>query len=171
MASAAASHLVEIADPPVPSRTSPIRDQSMGETLKALLVSLCIGVASSAVSWLLLHNGYTLYGILAGAIGLFAVIAVFSGSTLKAPCPYCGAGIDAILNREEGRQERCATCSEYSTGNAGLLRPSIPLRHRNRRNSRARCSAMAFDPRVASYVVNLPSTLISQKLRSARFRR
>jgi hypothetical protein len=127
MASAtAASHLVEIADPPVPSCASPIRDKSMGEKLKTLVLSLCIGVALSAVSWLMLHDGYTLYGIVAGAIGLFAVIAGFSGSTLKAACPYCGASIDAILNREEGRQERCATCSEYSTVNAGLLRPLDP---------------------------------------------
>jgi hypothetical protein len=61
-----------------------------------------------------------------GAIGLFALVAAFSGSLLRATCPYCAANIATILNRAEGRQVRCENCSEYSTVNASLLRPLDP---------------------------------------------
>src|SRR5450755_171411 len=122
---AAASHLVEIGDPPVPSRTSPVGEMSVIEKLKITLSLLGAGVGLCAASWWLLHNGYIFYGISAGAIGIFCVIAALGGTNLKAACPYCGAKIDTIprKDRGEGQQIQCEKCHEYSTANAGILRP------------------------------------------------
>jgi hypothetical protein len=124
--SAPASHLVDIADPPVPSRTSPIVEKSAAEKLKMFLLTLSIAVGLGATSWWLLHNGFMFYVISAGAVAIFALIATFSGSTLKSACPYCGGVIDSILNRQEGRQVQCEKCHEYSTVNLCLLRPLDP---------------------------------------------
>lgn len=43
-------------------------------------------------------------------------------------CPFCGKQIDTISrkNRGEGDLVRCERCSEYSTPNAGVLRPIDP---------------------------------------------
>ena len=41
---------------------------------------LPIGAALCAVSWWLLHHGFTFFAISAGAIGLFCVIGAFFGS-------------------------------------------------------------------------------------------
>jgi hypothetical protein len=123
---APAARQVETGDPPVPGRSSPIEDKPALEKLKASFVSLGIGLGLAAVSWILWHLGFRLYPVIAGAIALFAFAAALSGSTLRARCPFCGASIDSILNREEGRQVRCDRCSEYSTVNAGLLRPLDP---------------------------------------------
>jgi hypothetical protein len=125
--SAPASHLVEIADPPVPSRSYPVADKSAAEKLKTFAICLGIAAGFGAASWLLLQFGYRYYGFATGAVGLFAVIAAFGGSTLKSTCPYCGSSIDSILNREEGRQVQCEKCFEYSTVNVGILRPLDPV--------------------------------------------
>jgi len=124
--SAPASHLIELADPPVPSRSYPILDKSIGEKLKALAICLSIAVVLGGASWFLLQLGYRFYGLAAGAVAVFAVIAAFGGSTLKSTCPYCGSPVDSILNREEGRQVQCEKCFEYSTVNVGILRPLDP---------------------------------------------
>jgi hypothetical protein len=124
--SAPASHLVEIADPPVPSRSYPVVDKAPAEKLQTFAMCLGIAVGSGAASWFLLQLGYRFYGFGAGAVGVFAVIAAFGGSTLKSTCPYCASGIDSILNREEGRQVQCEKCFEYSTVNVGILRPLDP---------------------------------------------
>jgi hypothetical protein len=129
MASAApASHLVEIADPPVPGRTSPVRQMSATEKLKLTLTLAAFGLALCAGSWWLLHNDYTFWGVVAGAVGLFCIVAGFSPKTLKAACPYCGASINTIprKDRGEGRHIHCEKCHEYSTANAGILRPLDP---------------------------------------------
>ena len=125
--SAPASHLVEIADPPVSSRSYPVVDKAPAEKLKTFAMCLGIAVGSGAASWFLLQLGYRFYGFGAGAVGVFAVIAAFGGSTLKSTCPYCASGIDSILNREEGRQVQCGKCFEYSTVNVGILRPLAPF--------------------------------------------
>jgi hypothetical protein len=120
------SGLVEIADPPVPRSSSPIEEKSAIEKLKTSLLALLIGLVLCSASWWLWRYGYRFYGIVAGAIGLFGIVAAFGGSLLRAACPYCRAKIDTILNRDEGRQVRCDKCSEYSTVKAGLLRPLDP---------------------------------------------
>ncbi len=127
MASPAAgfANLVETADPPLPSRTSPIVSRSAAEKAKNFGISLSIGIVLCPAAWWLLHHGFTFYGISAGLVGVFAVIAAFFGSTEKGACPYCGASVD-VLDRTEGRKIRCEKCSEYSIVNAGLLRPADP---------------------------------------------
>jgi hypothetical protein len=124
--SAPASNLIEIADPSIPNRSHPVLDKSTSEKLKTFAICLGIAVGFGGASWLLLQFGFRFYAFGAGAIGLFAVIAAFGGSTLKSTCPYCGSGIDSILNREEGRQVQCEKCFEYSTVNVGILRPLDP---------------------------------------------
>ncbi len=124
--SAPASSLIEIADPPVSNRSHPIVDKSVAEKFKTFAICLCIAVGSGGASWLLLQFGFRFYAFGAGAIGLFAVIVAFGGSTVKSICPYCGSAIDSILNREEGRQVQCGKCYEYSTVNVSILRALDP---------------------------------------------
>lgn len=128
MASPAAglANLVEISDPPLPSRTSPIVSRSAAEKAKSFAISISIGIVLCPGSWWLLHHGFTFYGISAGLVGVFAVIAAFVGSTEKGACPFCGASL-SVLDRTEGRKVRCEKCSEYSIVNAGLLRPADPV--------------------------------------------
>jgi len=125
---AAASHLIEIADPPVPGRTSPVGEMTIGEKLKMVLSVLGFGLALCAASWWLLHHGFMFYGISAGACGVLCIMVGFSGTNLKAACPYCGASIDNIprKDRGEGKQVHCEKCYEYSTVNAGILRALDP---------------------------------------------
>ena len=122
---AAASQLVDVADPPLPNRTSPINERSAGEKLRNFALALLAGGAFCAASWWLLHHGLIFYGVSAGALGLFCIVAAFVGSSQKAACPYCGTSVD-VLDRHEGRHVRCEKCNEYSTVNAGLLRPLDP---------------------------------------------
>jgi hypothetical protein len=126
MASPSASRqLVEVADPPVPSRTTPIQERSAGEKTKNFVLMLAVGGVACTASWWLLHHGFIFYGISSGAIGLFCVIGAFFGSGKKAACPYCSASVD-VLDLTEGRRIRCERCNEYSSVNTGLLRPLDP---------------------------------------------
>jgi hypothetical protein len=122
---AAAPQLIEVADPPVPSRTTPIQERSAAEKVKNFVLMWGIGAVACTISWWLLHHGFMFYGISSGAIGLFCVIGAFFGAGLKAACCYCGASLD-VLDRKEGRRIRCEKCNEYSTVNAGLLKPLDP---------------------------------------------
>lgn len=129
MASAAlASHLVEVADPPVPNRTSPVREMSAGEKLKITLLLASVGLAMCVVSWWMLHHDNTFWGVVLGALGGFFVIAGLGQKTLKAGCPYCGASITTIprKDRGEGSQVHCEKCYEYSAVNGGIVRPLDP---------------------------------------------
>src|SRR5437868_6403155 len=125
---ASASNLVEVPDPPLPSRTSPVQEMSAAEKLKLTLMLAAFGLALCAGSWWLLHNDYTLWGIVAGAVGLFCMVAGLGPKNLKAACPYCGAGIKTISRKDRGEGEyiHCEKCQEYSTANAGILRPLDP---------------------------------------------
>jgi hypothetical protein len=89
------------------------------------VITLLVGAVFCAVSWWLLNNGIKFYGVVAGLIGAFAIIAAFLGSTEKAGCPFCGSSV-SVLDRKEGRRIRCEKCSEYSVVNAGLLRALDP---------------------------------------------
>jgi len=122
---AAAPQLVEVADPPLPSRTTPIVERSAFEKARNFALMLAIGVALCTVSWWLLRHSVIFFGISAGAIGLFCVIGAFVGSGKKSSCPYCASAVD-VLDCKEGRRVRCEKCNEYSTVNAGLLRPLDP---------------------------------------------
>jgi predicted RNA-binding Zn-ribbon protein involved in translation (DUF1610 family) len=129
MASAApASHLVEVADPPVPNRTSPVREMSATEKLKITIPLLALGPAFCMASWWLFHNGFIFFGISSGGVGLLCIAAAFSKKNLKAACPYCGTALESIpqKDRGEGRHVHCDKCHEYSTVNAGILRPLDP---------------------------------------------
>ncbi len=123
---AAAFQLVEAADPPVPSRTSPIEEPSIGEKVKDFAVSIGIGLGLSALSyWLLTHHIFLVIGISAGVIGLAFTAAAFFMSSKKSSCPYCGVRLD-VIDCKQGKRVRCEKCNEYSTVNAGLLKPLDP---------------------------------------------
>ena len=129
MASAApASYLVEVADPPVPSRSTPVRAMSAGEKLKITIPLLLIGPALCAASWWLFRNGFIFFAVTSGGCGLLCVAAALSKKNLKAACPHCGASVESIPQKDhgEGRHVHCEKCHEYSTVNAGILRPLDP---------------------------------------------
>jgi len=125
---ATASSLVELGDPPLPSRMSPVREMSTGEKLKLTAMLVGAGLAGCAFGWWLLQNGSPVRGAIIGLVGLFCVIAGFSPKNLTAACPYCGAKLDSISrkNRGDGEQVHCEKCYEYSVVNAGVVRPLDP---------------------------------------------
>lgn len=129
MASASpAQTLVEITDPPVPNRSTPVMDWSFAEKLKATLVLIGAGVLSCAASWWLLHNGSWLWGGGLGLFGLFCVVAGLGDKSLKANCPFCGHKIGSIPKKDWGQnaEVRCETCCEYSQVHTRILRPMDP---------------------------------------------
>src|SRR5215813_513494 len=109
------SNLVEVADPPVSNRTSPVREMSMQEKLKVVATLMGAGLALAAVGWWLFQNGSPIRGGLLLLFGAFCIIAAVTPKALVAACPYCGNSIDTISrkNRGEGEQIRCEKCSEY----------------------------------------------------------
>src|SRR5258707_10925517 len=102
--SAPASHLVEIADPPVPSRSYPVVDKAPAEKLQTFAMCLGIAVGSGAASWFLLQLGYRFYGFGAGAVGVFAVIAAFWGSTFQTTFSHCASRLRSVLYLGERRE-------------------------------------------------------------------
>ncbi len=123
---AAASYLVEIADPPVPSRTTPVQKKSLAENLKHIAHVLGLSSILCVGSWLLLSYGYLLYGVVSGGLGVLSIFAAFGGAKNKAACPYCGASIDIQSYHKEGTQIQCEKCHEYSQRNVSLLRALDP---------------------------------------------
>lgn len=123
---AAVSYLVEIADPPVPSRTTAIQKKSLTENLKHIAYVLGLASILCIGSWLLLSYGYLLYGVASGGLGVLSIFAAFAGAKNKAACPYCGASIDIQSYHKEGTQIQCGKCHEYSQRNVSLLRPLDP---------------------------------------------
>ncbi len=101
---------------------------SAGEKLKITAILIAFGLALCAGSWWLLHHDTTFWGIVAGAFGLFCVVAALSPKTLKAACPYCGMSITTISRKDrgEGEQIHCERCYEYSTVHAGIVSPLDP---------------------------------------------
>ncbi len=122
------SALVDINDPPVPQRNTPITEMSAQEKLQIRLAMFGIAVVCLPAAWWLFQHSYTFWSIVSGLLGLFCLVAGFSGTTLKAACPYCGNKIDGITVRDrgEGKRYRCQHCSEYSVANGGLMRPLDP---------------------------------------------
>jgi hypothetical protein len=127
---AAATHLVEIADPPVPRRTSPVREMSTEEKLKITALLVAVGAGLCVGSWWLFHHDATFWGIVAGAFGLLFCVAGLGSKNLKAACPYCGGKIDTIARKDrgEGTHVHCERCYEYSTVHAGILSPLDPAK-------------------------------------------
>jgi hypothetical protein len=101
---------------------------SVGEKLKITIPLLLIGPVLCAASWWLFHHGAIFLGVTAGGCGLLCIAAAFATKNLKAACPYCGASVESIQakDRDEGQYVICETCHEYSTVNAGILRPLDP---------------------------------------------
>jgi hypothetical protein len=125
---AAASHLIEIADPPVPNRSTPVREMTAAEKLKLTLFLAGFGLVLCAGSWWMLHNGYLFWGIIFGAVGLLCVVGAFGTKNLKGACPYCGNDIGAIPRKDRGHgtEVHCDRCHEYSVVNSGMVRPLDP---------------------------------------------
>jgi len=125
---APATNLVEIADPPLPTRMNPIREMSFADKLKLTATLVGVGLALCALGWLLLHFDMPIKGGLAALVGVFCVVAGLGPKNLVSACPFCGAKLETIprKDRGEGQQIRCEKCSEYSTPNAGVLRPLDP---------------------------------------------
>jgi len=57
------SNLIEIADPPVPSRSYPVVEKVLAEKLENVAMCLGIAVVSGGASWFLLQLGYRFYGL------------------------------------------------------------------------------------------------------------
>ena len=55
-------NLVEVADPPVSTRTSPVREMSLQEKLKITALLVGVGLVLAAFGWWLLQNGSPIRG-------------------------------------------------------------------------------------------------------------
>jgi hypothetical protein len=117
--------LVDVSDPPVPGRSTPVVDKSLGVKLKEALRLIAVGLLLVGVSVGLWRWGFRIYPFVLGGFGVLCVVGGLSGSLRRADCPFCRGDVDAISGKE-GEFARCPVCSEYSVVNAGLLRPLDP---------------------------------------------
>jgi hypothetical protein len=129
MASTApASHLVEIADPPLPTRATAVTEMSSEEKLRATLLLAVVGLGLCGIAWAAFHSGYTFWGVVTGGLGALVVIAAFSTKGLQTSCPHCGAVITGIprKNQGQGRELHCKKCYEYSVVSGGKAKAMDP---------------------------------------------
>ena len=123
--SPAANQLVDVNDPPIPSRKTPITRLSFTENLKLTLGLLAAGIGLSALAYFLWHY-MILVSVGSGIIGLLCLIGAFSPKGRKAGCPFCGSKIDGINENQLGKEIRCEKCGEYSAIAPGMLQPVQP---------------------------------------------
>lgn len=121
----ALAQLVEVGDPPVPQRSSPLTEMSSGDALKHTLTCLAIGLPLGAVSAALFVYGHWFWGTIAGILALLMLAASVGKKSRVAACPYCSATIVVALE-DSSDPLQCERCHEYSAVGAGALAPLDP---------------------------------------------
>ena len=121
--------LVEVADPPVPTRSNslakpagPVRQKHITQC-----VLLCVFFAVPAGAFF-----YYSHWILGGIFGLLAIlmlVAGFSSNLWVAACPYCSAIFKPTAGLKpdaEGKTFQCQDCFEYSILQGGRVKAHDP---------------------------------------------
>jgi hypothetical protein len=108
------ARLVDIPDPPVPGRASPLTKMSPEEARRNTIGILLVGAGLIGVGGLLWHFGHTIWAGIVGGLGLLFLVMIFSPKTLIAACPYCGHRITGLLESPEPKEQQCEKCFEYS---------------------------------------------------------
>lgn len=116
-------------DPPLPNRTSPVRQMTADEARSATMGALAIGgilLVAGAALW---YFGVHFWGGLCAVLGLVLCASAFMKKSLISACPFCGAPVKGITEKVAtlgGSTVRCNACFEYSTIGAMRLKPLEP---------------------------------------------
>lgn len=119
------ARLVDVGDPPLPQRSSPLTEMSAEEahknTLTAFAFAIVFGVAAAA----LFYYSHLVWAAIIGVLAVLMVLAAFEKKSRVAQCPYCASQM--TVAREENLDPRqCAQCFDYSVVKAGALVPLDP---------------------------------------------
>jgi hypothetical protein len=119
------ARLVDVAEPPVPNRSSPLTEMTEGEARKHTLMTLGFALLFGVPSAALFYYGHWIWGAIVGLVAILMLVAAFSKKSRVARCPYCASQM--IVDGEESADPRqCEKCCEYSVLKAGALVPLDP---------------------------------------------
>jgi hypothetical protein len=117
--------LVDVPDPPLPTRTSPLTDMSSGQALKATIILLIVAVVAGVGATALFKSGHWVWGSVVGLFAALFAVGAFSKKARVAACPFCST--DITVTFEESRDPlQCETCWDYSMYDGSVLRPLDP---------------------------------------------
>src|SRR5438034_2412804 len=126
------SVMVDIAAPPVPNRSNPLRKPTHAEATSKLKTGMGILIFGLAVGGALLYFGFKILG---GAALLFfgggGLAIVLGRKDEVAACPFCGAVLDSLPKPNSDnvpRPVQCKKCWEYSGLQKGSVSPYNPNR-------------------------------------------
>src|SRR5262249_21352945 len=118
--------LVEAADAPLPSRATSLEALSKEEARKNTVILILLALGLGCTGGVLWHFGHTIWGGIAGGIGLLFAIVSLSPKALVAPCPYCSHRMGGQLESDETKELHCEKCFEYSILEGKTVRPLDP---------------------------------------------
>jgi hypothetical protein len=120
----------DVAAPPVPSRSNPLRKPTHAEATSKLRSGLIILIFGLAVGGALLYFGFNVLGgaalVIIGGLGL--LIVLMRKDEVSA-CPFCGEVLDGLPKPNANgvpRPVQCKKCWEYSGLQKGFVSPYNP---------------------------------------------
>jgi len=124
------SVMADVAAPPVPNRSNPLRKPTHAEAASKLKSGLGILIFGVVVGGALLYFGFKVLG---GAALLFfggaGLLIVFTRKDEVSACPFCGAVLDTLPKPSSDnvpRPVQCKKCWEYSGVQKGSVSPYNP---------------------------------------------
>ena len=125
-----AQAMSDVAAPPVPNRSSPLRKPTDAEATSKLKSGMGILAFGAVVGGALLYFGFKVLGIMALAFfGGGGLVIVLGRKDEVSACPFCGAVLDTLPKPDPNgvpRPVQCKKCWEYSGLQKGLVSPYNP---------------------------------------------
>jgi len=116
------SQLVDVPDPPLPQRSSPLTAMSAADARKHTLTALAFAFVSGAGAGALFVYGHWIWGTIVGLVAFLFLAAAFGKKSRVAACPFCSATM--VITLEDGSDPlQCEKCWEYSAMVSGQLTP------------------------------------------------
>src|ERR1700687_3749373 len=113
-----AQAMSDVAAPPVPNRSSPLRKPTDAEATSKLKSGMGILAFGAVVGGALLYFGFKVLGIMALAFfGGGGLVIVLGRKDEVSACPFCGAVLDTLPKPDPNgvpRPVQCKKCWEYS---------------------------------------------------------
>ena len=116
------ARLVEVDDPPVSKRTSPLTEMSAEDARKQTLWASVFALAFGAGTAAFVYYGHWIWGTIVGLLAALMVAAAVGKKSKVAACPHCSSQM-TIAVEESTDPRRCEKCLDYSFVQAGALVP------------------------------------------------